>query len=87
MNRETIIGVAFAIIVYQAFVTFRIVFSRQYTSGQKLLQVAVIWLLPLIGAVVCHIFLDEDMRPPKPRDTSFTPDTGNNPPGIGPGGP
>jgi len=86
MSRETLIGIAVAIIGYQLFVTVRIVFSRRYSALQRSLQVAIIWLVPLFGAILCHMFVDTDTGSPGIRDTSFTPAAGDNPTGIGQGG-
>jgi hypothetical protein len=43
----------------------------------------IIWLIPLVGAVMCEIFLWSDRKPPSARDARFTRDGGDNPPGIG----
>ena len=82
MSRETLVGIAVAIVLYQLFVTARIAFSRRYSGTQRALQVAIIWLVPFFGAVLCHAFVDSDAESTRPRDTSFTADGGSNPPGI-----
>jgi hypothetical protein len=86
MQPEILIGVAVAIIGYQLFVTARVIFRGQYTAVQRAFQVALIWFVPLFGAVICHVFIDSDSAASRPRDTSFTRDGGDNPPGIGQGG-
>ena len=73
-----------ALALYQLFVSLKVIRSAQYSRTQKLLQIALIWLVPLLGAVGCHIFVAPEAGPTR-EDSTFTPDSGNNPPGVGPG--
>jgi hypothetical protein len=68
---------------YQLYATVRVLVSVQYSRLQKLVQVALIWAIPFIGAVACHIFLTADTRRLRQRDSAFIPDGGNSPSGIG----
>ncbi|NUO78219.1 hypothetical protein LVB77_08770 [Lysobacter sp. 5GHs7-4] len=43
------------------------------TGAQKGLQSAFVWLLPLLGAIVCLNVVRAMNREPTPRSTSFTP--------------
>jgi hypothetical protein len=72
-----------AVAAYQLFVTARLLFSDRYARGQKLAQLLLIWAIPLFGAVVCEVFMSSDRKIQKARDTGFSPDGGDNPPGIG----
>lgn len=48
--------------------TIGVAFSRTYETQQKLLQILFIWIIPVIGAVVCWNILREERRswhPPK----------------------
>jgi hypothetical protein len=83
MSAEVLITGAIAILVYQLFVTARVVFSSQYSAKQRVAQVAIIWLVPLFGAVICHNFVVADTRRRRARDTSFTEGGGDSPPGAG----
>ena len=77
-------GVA-ALGFYQLYVTIRVAVADQYSFAQKFLQVALIWLLPVMGALVCHIFLVSDTRPSRAKDSAFIADGGGNPPGASDG--
>ena len=70
--------------IYQLVVTARVLAARQYTWKQRLGQFALIWLVPLFGALICHSFVAADRMAPRPRDTSFS-TAPENPPGVGQG--
>jgi len=61
-----------AIFVYQVRTTLRVWKSRAFDRPQKLAQSRLIWLLPLIGAVIVGAVLEDEER----RDQG-------NPPGVG----
>jgi hypothetical protein len=44
------------ILAYQAYVSTILVRSRDMDTQQKCLQLGVVWLLPLLGAILCHWF-------------------------------
>ena len=67
---------------YQLYVTLRIALSVFYSPRQKFMQAMMIWLLPFLGALICHIVLISDARRPRVKDNAFTPDGGGNPSGI-----
>ena len=83
MLTEILLWVAIAIALYQLFVTARIVAAAEYSRSQKMVQLLFVWLVPLVGALTCQIFLSSDRQRHQPRDTKFTGDGGVNPPGIG----
>jgi hypothetical protein len=69
--------------VYQLYTTIRVSVSASYSRAQKLTQLALIWLIPFLGALLCHIFLVSDMRAARKKDAGFIPEGGVNPQGIG----
>ena len=69
--------------IYQLYVTVRVSAAAQYSLGQKVVQVAMIWLVPFIGSVVCHAFLASDTRFAKKQDRAFITDGGDSPHGAG----
>jgi len=82
MSTDNIAIAVLALASYQLYVTLRILFSSQYTAKQRIAQMAIIWLIPFFGAVVCHGFVASDMRKPRPRDTAFS-EAGESPTGVG----
>jgi ABC-type nickel/cobalt efflux system permease component RcnA len=54
------------LIVINIVVTVSIAFSRVYDTQQKLLQIALIWIIPVIGAIVCWNILREERRSEHP---------------------
>ncbi|WP_018607306.1 hypothetical protein [Uliginosibacterium gangwonense] len=42
---------------FQLFVSWRLLASTELTTTQKVAQICLIWLLPLLGALVIHLFL------------------------------
>ena len=66
-----------ALAIYQAYVTYRVARSLGLSRGQKLAQGMLIWLLPLLGAVVAHIMLGHDFEA-RPSDRNFTPQAPND---------
>jgi len=87
MRIEALGYAAGVLALYQLYVTLRVLFARGYTGPQKAMQCALIWLLPLAGALLCHGLLGSDARISARRDRAFIPDGGANPPGIGAGTP
>jgi hypothetical protein len=61
-----------AIFAYQVRTTLRVWKSRAFDRPQKVAQSRLIWLLPLIGAVIVGAVLEDEER----RDRG-------NPPGVG----
>ena len=73
-----IAAVAIAIIVYQGYVTIRVLKSSATTVTQKVLQAVLVWLLPAVGAAIVHAFLVSDNELPVKRDEEFIPNPGND---------
>ena len=65
------------VLLYQLFVSIFVMRSIEYSRFQKYLQLSLVWLLPLLGAVIAHIFMWNHRTPPQKPDKDFTPqDTG-----------
>ena len=64
---------ALGVVLYQAFVTARLLRFSGYTSGQKVVQVCLVWSLPLLGAYIVHAVIRTTEAPTKPADRDFTP--------------
>ncbi|MDB5973712.1 MAG: hypothetical protein JWR07_472 [Nevskia sp.] len=50
------------LLVINTLATAGVAFSRIYDTQQKLLQIVLIWVIPVIGAVVCWNILREERR-------------------------
>jgi len=81
-NPDIVIVCVAILVVLQLYVSVRVLLAREYTSLQKWWQLAIVWLVPLLGAVLVRSFLVSDRSRPSDRDTSFISDGGGNPPGI-----
>ena len=58
-------------VVYQAYVTWRVLRSSAFSTVQKRWQLAMVWLLPAAGAAVVHWFVNDEFRTPQMRDRNF----------------
>jgi len=58
-----------ALAMFNAYVSIRILAHRGLSRLQKTLQLAIIWLVPLIGVSLVHSIVFP--RPPKPKDPGF----------------
>jgi hypothetical protein len=47
------------VIAYQIYISRRIARAPDYTDQQRRLQLIMIWCLPVVGSVVCHLMLSE----------------------------
>jgi len=57
----TLLAIAIGLVVLlNMWATYSIVRSPSYTTGQKLAQLIVVWLLPVLGAAACIIFIRAD---------------------------
>jgi len=75
------VGLATALAVllsYQIYLTVRVIRYGGFTERQRLLQFVLIWLLPVLGAAIVHVFLLSDRELPTQSDTDFTPQTLND---------
>jgi hypothetical protein len=46
------------VLAYQLYVSARMVRSKDYEPRQKVAQLALVWVLPVVGAAVVHWFLN-----------------------------
>ena len=83
MSPPLLLVVLGALLLYQLFVSARVMLSQGYSRSQKIMQLLLIWLVPLLGAAMCQVVLSADRKPSVPRDPAFTPDGGGNPAGAG----
>lgn len=56
------VGLA-AVLVYQAWVSSQVMAAVEYERAQKQLQLAMIWLLPVVGAILVYVFLRSSREP------------------------
>ena len=52
----------FVVLVFQGFVTYRVFRSRVFERVQKLNQAKLIWLLPVLGAIMVFSVLHQEER-------------------------
>lgn len=73
MPELVVFAVIGAVAFYQLYVTAILFRADEYDLQQQWLQVVMVWLLPLIGALGCHLLL-RSQRTPSPRlDNRFVP--------------
>jgi hypothetical protein len=66
-----------ALVLYNLYATVLVVRAEVYERGQKIRQIVIIWLLPLVGAVLVRLALNAAERTPKPVDRAFIPQEPN----------
>jgi cytochrome bd-type quinol oxidase subunit 2 len=75
MSGDLLVLVGLAVIIFQAWVTYLVITADEYSALQKALQVALIWLLPVIPAIHITVVLWAVRKRPRPRDTAFIPES------------
>jgi ABC-type Na+ efflux pump permease subunit len=55
MTTQTAVILAIILMVYSSWVSFLVIRRKDIETIQKSLQVALVWLVPLIGAVLIHL--------------------------------
>ena len=65
------------LVIYQLWVTRLIFRSDEYDSKQRNLQCLVIWLLPFLGALTCHLVLRSSRAAINRGNTDFVPQAEN----------
>ena len=81
MTRLTVaVAVCALLLLYQAYITYRVTMHLGLSRTQKLTQSLMIWLLPFLGAAVVHAMLRTDREIPISDDKDFVP----QPPNDGP---
>ncbi len=66
------IGIS-GVVLYQIFVTVRLVKFPGYSIGQKIAQSLLVWLVPLLGGWIVHSVMRMTHAPIAKTDRDFTP--------------
>jgi hypothetical protein len=61
------------VVLYQIFVTVRLVKFTGYSIGQKIAQSLLVWLVPVLGAWIVHSVMRMIRAPIAKTDRDFTP--------------
>ena len=81
MSHTLLIALAFVVVAYQFFVTLLLIRSGLLRREQLVAQCVLVWLVPLIGAVVCHwLYRLHESYAPSPRSRETLPDPLDNGP-------
>jgi hypothetical protein len=75
---EIVASVVAGLILYQGYVTLRVVRSASYDYAQKWRQALLIWFIPFIGAAIIHSVLATDNEIPVRPDKDFVPQDPND---------
>ena len=67
-----LIAIGLAIVVYDAWISILLMRLDQYDDSQKYRQLLLIWLVPVLGAVIVHIMMWADGRPPYKSEKGYT---------------
>ena len=59
------------LLIYQIFVSARLIKSRFYTKEQVRNQLLLIWFIPVAGSVICHLMLRTLTQPAKRLTSIF----------------
>jgi hypothetical protein len=59
-------------LAFQVWLTVRVWRNRFYERGEKLLQSKLIWLLPVIGAVLVYSLMPEEEEPRRPDSNGLS---------------
>lgn len=46
-------------VAYQIYISCRVTRNRIYSDDQRIIQLVMIWLLPVIGASICHWIIND----------------------------
>jgi ABC-type enterochelin transport system permease subunit len=52
-----VVGLLVALFTYQIWVSLVINRADEYDAKQRTVQLILIWLVPILGAAACHLFL------------------------------
>jgi hypothetical protein len=69
---EVFLGIGAVIVAYQIWVTLQLARSSLYEPNQKWLQSVLIWLIPVLGAIVVQVMMWSDGRPPYKPEKGYT---------------
>jgi hypothetical protein len=75
MNIELLgYGVVSGVLLYQLYVTIRVARAAEYSRRQRMVQTILIWLLPFLGAALCHTVLYTTTDRSRPTDKKYLED-------------
>ena len=83
ISRVVLVVVCVLVLAFQLYVTVRLIRYSGYSTGQAVVQLFIVWLIPLFGAWIVNAVISFTIRPIRGADRDFSPDAGNNPSGIG----
>ena len=71
-SSEVILGIAVLIAAFQLWVSVQLFRASHYEPLQKWLQLLLIWLIPLLGAIVVQSMMRSEGRPPYVPEKGYT---------------
>jgi len=72
-SAEFWIGISLFVLAYEAYAVILVCRASAYSRSQKVAQVAMVLLLPLLGAVIAHWFATHGVSPLPQADRQFEP--------------
>jgi hypothetical protein len=57
MDPLVALAIAGPVLLYQLYVNRLVIVSRDYSRQQRIYQSLLIWIMPIVGAVLCHCVL------------------------------
>lgn len=64
---------------YQVWVTVKLARATEYSRTQKVFQLALIWAIPILGAVIVHFILSSSAQPLPSINGAFIQQQENHP--------
>lgn len=65
---DLIIASILAVIVFNIYVTVRVLLKTEFNQFQKIVQNVIIWIIPILGALLIFFFIRDDEKPKGPRN-------------------
>jgi hypothetical protein len=62
------------VLAYQLYVMVRVVRAAEYSPGQRTAQTILIWMIPFLGAALCHTVLYTTTDRSRPTDKKYLED-------------
>jgi hypothetical protein len=69
---KILLGILALAAAYQLWVSVKVVRAPQLETLQKLLQVALVWLIPVIGAIIVQTMLAVEGKPSHKPEKGYT---------------
>jgi ABC-type nickel/cobalt efflux system permease component RcnA len=64
-------GLVAILVIYQIYVSFILLRADEYEQIQRFLQLFIVWVIPLFGAIVCHVVLRSQRETVRRKDNFF----------------